>query len=297
MGLAHIGTWALNGMEAVAVSVEVHLSNGLPAFNVVGLPEGAVRESRERVRSALINSGFELPAKRITVNLAPADLPKQGSRYDLPIALGILVASGQLPAEPINSVNWLGELGLSGDIRPVEGVLPAGVAAIQAGMPLGVPLENLEELSLLTDLQVMGAAHLSEIAAWALDEGELVRPQRVPHDQSPAYTVDWAQVRGQLQAKRALEVAVAGGHAVLLVGPPGCGKSMLAERVPTLMPSLDTEAAQTVAVIHSVAGRPRRAAEFFQPPYCKGESGLSAAGLIGGGQPVRPGLISLAHHG
>ena len=297
MGFARIGTWALSGIEAPPVSVEVHLSNGLPAFHVVGLPEGAVRESRERVRSALLNSGFELPAKRITVNLAPADLPKQGGRYDLPIALGVLVASGQLPAEPVTQVNWLGELGLSGDVRAVEGVLPAGMAALQAQAWIGVPEANLEELGVLPGLQAMGVGHLSEIAAWGVGKGELKRLVPVHQCPQPVFNLDWSDVRGQLQAKRALEVAVAGGHAVLLVGPPGCGKSMLAERVPTLMPPLEVAAAQDVAVIHSVAGWPRRSEAFFQPPYCKGESTVSAAGLVGGGQPVRPGLISLAHHG
>ncbi len=297
MSLARIDTWALSGMEAPAVTVEVHLSNGLPGFSVVGLPEGAVRESRERVRSALLNSGFELPARRITVNLAPADLPKQGSRYDLPIALGILVASGQLPADRIVALGWVGELGLSGEIRPVSGVLPAAVAAARAGRALGAPLENLDELSVLRGLKAYGAAHLSEIAAWASGEGQLTAVAHVEAGEPAPCAGDWADVRGQLQAKRALEVAVAGGHAALLMGPPGCGKSMLAERVISLMPPLDADAAQSVAVIHSVAGRPRSSATFFQPPFCKGESGVSAAGLVGGGQPVRPGLISLAHRG
>ncbi|WP_294945843.1 YifB family Mg chelatase-like AAA ATPase [Sulfurivirga sp.] len=296
MSLARVHTYALNGLEAPPVTVEVHLGNGLPGFTLVGLPEGAVRESRERVRSALQSCGFELPARRITVNLAPADLPKSGSRFDLPIALGILLASGQLPPDRIAPVAWLGELGLSGAVRPVSGVLPAGLAALQESRALGVPVDNLPELSLLPALTVQGAGHLSEIAAWAQGEGALSTPDPVP-PQAPQFAVDWSDVKGQLQARRALEVAVSGGHGALMMGPPGCGKSMLAERVPTLMPALSLEAAQEVAAIWSVAGRSRPPEQFFQPPYLKGESTVSTAGLVGGGQPPRPGLISLAHRG
>ncbi len=297
MSFARIQTFASAGLEAPSVSVEVHLANGLPSFSIVGLPEGAVRESRERVRSALQSCGFSLPDKRITVNLAPADLPKSGSRYDLPIALGVLVASGQLPASPVTQRAWLGELGLSGAVRGVEGLFPAALSALQHQCALGVPQDNLVELSVLSSLDVLGVQHLSELAAWAQGEGSLAKLCGETVAQQVVSVLDWSEVKGQLQAKRALEVAVAGGHAVLMLGPPGCGKSMLAERLPTLMPSLQLDAAQTVAAIWSVAGKRREGGMFFQPPYQKAESTISVAGLLGGGQPVRPGVMSLAHHG
>lgn len=297
MNFARIDTFASTGLEAPLVSVEVHLANGLPSFSIVGLPEGAVRESRERVRSALQSCGFTLPDKRITVNLAPANLPKSGSRYDLPIALGVLVASGQLPPDKIEQRAWLGELGLSGAVRSVDGVFPAALAAMQAHRALGVPTDNLAELAHLPHLDVLGVEHLSELVAWAQGAGSLQPVGDVADAQVEAAGIDWADVKGQLQAKRGLEVAVAGGHAVLMVGPPGCGKSMLAERLPTLMPPLNLEDAQTVAAIWSVAGKQREGPVFFLPPYQKAESTISAAGLVGGGQPVRPGVMSLAHGG
>ncbi len=297
MALAQINSFALSGVEALPVTVEVHLANGLPAFNIVGLPEGAVRESRERVRSALQTAGFEMPAKRITVNLAPANVPKNGTRFDLPVALGVLLASGQLPAEPFVGSAWIGELGLNGALRPVEGVLPTALAAAQAAVRLGVPADNLDEIALLPDADARGADHLLTIAAWARGEGTLLSPVAAPDQGGMQSSLDWSDVKGQLQAKRALEVAASGGHNVMLVGPPGCGKSMLAARMPTILPPLSLEEAKQVGAIWSVAGTPRTPETFFMRPWQLAEPGISTAGLLGGGVPIRPGALSRAHHG
>lgn len=297
MSFAQLHSYALSGIAALPVTVEVHLANGLPAFNIVGLPEGAVRESRERVRSALQTAGFDMPARRITVNLAPANLPKSGTRFDLPIALGILLASAQLPTDPFAGTAWVGELGLNGEVRPVEGVLPTALAATEDGVRLGVPLANLDELSLLPDMSAMGVDHLLSLVAWAQGEGALREATPAPIDTPPSATVDWADVKGQLQAKRALEVAAAGGHNAMLVGPPGCGKSMLAARLPTILPPLSLQEAREVGAIWSVSGTPRTAGTFFARPWQVAEPGISTAGLVGGGVPIRPGALSRAHAG
>ncbi len=297
MSFAQVQSFALSGIEALPVTVEVHLANGLPAFNIVGLPEGAVRESRERVRSALQNAGFEMPARRITVNLAPANLPKSGTRFDLPIALGILQASAQLPASPFEKTAWIGELGLNGELRPVEGVLPTALSASEAALQLGVPVANLDELALLPDAAAFGAHHLLDIAAWARGEASLVGVSYAAGVALPASQLDWADVKGQLQTKRALEVAASGGHNAMMVGPPGCGKSMLAARLPTILPPLSLEEAKQVGAIWSVAGTPRTAEDFLVRPWQIAEPGISTAGLIGGGVPIRPGALSRAHHG
>jgi len=288
-------TRAQLGIDAPAVQVETHLSGGLPAFSIVGLPEAAVRESRERVRSALINSGFEFPQRRITVNLAPADLPKNGGRFDLPIALGILNASGQLKIDAPERTEFLGELALSGTLRPGSGVLPAALAARDAGRELILPAGNAAEAALGKGC-VRGATSLLTVCAH-LRAIELL-PDTAPTlcADTPDDSLCLSEVRGQAQARRALEIAAAGAHSLLLRGPPGSGKSMLAQRLPGLLPPLDEQQALTVAAIHSLQ-RPRPLSAFRLPPYRAPHHTASAVALAGGGSQPRPGEVSLAHHG
>ncbi|MCP3689774.1 MAG: ATP-binding protein, partial [Gammaproteobacteria bacterium] len=236
MSLTQLSTRAQDGIHAPAVSVEVHISNGLPAFTIVGLPEAAVREARDRVRSAIINSGFEFPSRRITVNLAPADLPKEGGRYDLPIALGILSASEQISAATLDRFDCYGELALSGECRAVDGLLPALVASKRAGKQVIIPFDNHLEASLVKDLPIFTATSLVEVCASlnggnplpGLDVSELLPEVVFEHDLSEVY--------GQHRARRALEIAAAGGHHLIMMGPPGTGKSMLAQRLNTILP-------------------------------------------------------------
>ncbi len=286
------------GMEAPPVTVEVHLANGLPAFHIVGLAEKAVQESRERVRGAIINAGFEFPARRITVNLAPADLPKEGGRFDLPIALGILAASGQLPTELPGNMELLGELALSGAVQPVSGVLPAVMAASQAGKALLLPTGNLDEASLVSGARLHPVSHLLEAVAHLSGETPIPPHQRTA-PLEPDYTglPDLAEVKGQHQAKRALLVAAAGGHNLLFSGPPGSGKSMLASRLPSILPPLTDVEALEQAAIASIAGLPFRAESWRIRPYRSPHHTASAVALVGGGSSPRPGEISLAHHG
>lgn len=287
-------TRAQLGLDSVAVQVETHLSGGLPAFSIVGMPETAVKESRDRVRSALLNSRFEFPQRRITVNLAPADLPKAGGRFDLPIALGILQASGQLTFESAE-LELLGELALNGALRPDKGVLPAAMAAARAGRSLILPAENAAEAA-LGGGTVYGAATLLEVCAHL----QRITPLQATPATTPPPPSDTgpclAEVRGQVQARRALEVAAAGGHSLLLCGPPGSGKSMLAERLPGLLPPLDETQALTVAAIHSLQ-TPRPLSAFRLPPFRSPHHTASAIALTGGGVQPRPGEISMAHHG
>ncbi|WP_166262325.1 YifB family Mg chelatase-like AAA ATPase [Marinobacter salicampi] len=295
--LATVHTRARLGVGAPAVTVEIHLSNGLPALSIVGLPETAVRESKDRVRSALLNAGFEFPAKRITINLAPADLPKEGGRFDLPIALGILAASGQLPSERLTRFECLGELSLDGALRPVRGVLPAVIAAREAQRQILIPDSNAAEASLAAGDDVFAAGHLLAVCAHLTDTERLcpLRPEALTHvdPQAP----DLADVRGQHVPKRALEIAAAGGHNLLMFGPPGTGKSMLASRLPGILPPLTDEDALEVASVHSVAGLPVRNGHWRRPPYRAPHHTASAVALVGGGSSPRPGEISLAHRG
>lgn len=298
MSLAVIHTRAQLGIDAPAVTVEVHLSGGLPSMSIVGLPETAVKESRERVRSALITAGFDFPQRRITINLAPADLPKEGGRYDLAIAVGILQASGQLKHwQGAETTEMLGELALSGAIRPVRGVLPAAVAAGRSQRSLIVARENATEACMAQGTEVFAVGHLLELVAH-LAGTQRLEPMTASDTASAGVAgPDLADVKGQLQARRALEVAAAGGHNLLFSGPPGSGKSMLAARLPGLLPPLDTAQQLEVAAIHSVAGLDVR-------PACRGERSFraphhtaSAIALVGGGSHPRPGEISLAHQG
>ncbi|MBK1732644.1 YifB family Mg chelatase-like AAA ATPase [Thiococcus pfennigii] len=299
MSLCVLYSRAREGISAPAVTVEVHLSGGLPAMSIVGLPELAVRESKDRVRGALLNGHFEFPAGRVTVNLAPADLPKEGGRFDLPIALGILGASGQLRTEALEGHELIGELALSGALRPVTGVLPAALAARAAGRALILPEANADEAALVgADLVVLPARHLFEVCEHLNGRAALPRHRPEPVASSPGEAPDLADVRGQPQAKRALEIAAAGGHSLLFIGPPGTGKSMLASRLPGILPAMTEAEALESAAIRSVSGR-----EPFDPrrwrvrPFRAPHHTASGVALVGGGTSPRPGEVSLAHLG
>lgn len=292
------------GLEAPLVQIEVHLSAGLPAFTIVGLPAAAVRESKERVRAALDNCGFEFPAGRITVNLAPADLPKEGGRFDLPIAVGVLVASGQLvPAVPLDRTEFYGELGLAGELKPIRGALLVAAHAAQAAHQLIVPSANGSEVALVGAVRGWPLDHLRAVCevvggARPASEHECVAQFRVaPAARHTAPAADLADVRGQLQAKRALGVAAAGGHSVLFIGPPGCGKTLLAHRLPTLLPDLSAEQSLEVAALLSASGRPLDMAAWARPPFRTPHHTASAHAIVGGGARARPGEITLAHCG
>ena len=296
MSLALVHTRAQRGMDALAVTVEAHLANGLPALTLVGLPETAVRESKDRVRSAIQNAGFEFPNRRITLNLAPADLPKEGGRFDLAIALGVLAASAQIPAEALLSLECLGELALSGALRPVQGVLPAALAARAAGRVLVVPLENAEEASLASGLRVLAVGHLKDLVAHLCGvctvsyyQAHGLLTQTVPYP-------DLADIQGQSAARRALMVAAAGGHNLLLNGPPGTGKTLLATRLIGLLPPLSESEALEVAAIHSIASC-QPLTQWPNRPFRQPHHTASAPALVGGGSRPKPGEISLAHQG
>jgi magnesium chelatase family protein len=290
------------GVEALAVDVEIDIANGLPSFTTVGLPLGAVKEGRERVAAAFGNSGFQLPLRRITVNLAPADVQKRGSAFDLPIAIGILAASGQIPGDRLSRTLFLGELGLEGDLRPIRGALPIALAARAMGCAeLILPDANVAEAAVVDGVTVRGAATLTAVCQHLSAGSELgvVRTDATALMREPlAGDVDFADVKAQSAAKRALEVAAAGAHNVLLIGPPGAGKTMLARRLPSILPSLTLAEALDVTRIHSVAGLlPAGQALVSHRPFRAPHHTVSYAGLIGGGATPRPGEVSLAHHG
>jgi magnesium chelatase family protein len=295
MSLALVHGRARAGVRAPEVRIEVYLAGGLPRMNMVGLPEAAVRESRDRVRAAIRCAQFEFPQRAITINLAPADLPKDGGRFDLPIALGILAASGQLPLQALAGWEFLGELGLTGELRAVDGVLPAALAAAQAGRRLLVPVANGAEAALAQGLEVRTARTLLEVCAMLGGTREL--PLATAPPAARIDDPDLREVRGQLRARRALEIAAAGGHHLLLVGPPGCGKTLLASRLPGLLPEASEAEALEAAAIASVSGRGLDPARWRERPFRAPHHTASAVALAGGGAAARPGEISLAHNG
>ncbi len=297
MTLATTYCRAAVGVQAPLVTVEVHLGNGLPAFNIVGLPEKAVQESRDRVRSALLNSGFEFPARRITVNLAPADLPKEGTRFDLAIAVGILAAAAQIPLNRLADTELLAELALSGELRPVPGALPVALAAHRAGRALILPADNLAEAALVREAALHPAGHLLAVCAHLAGQQTLPLGGAVAEPTSALTGPDLAEVRGQAQARRALEIAAAGNHHLLLTGPPGTGKSMLARRLPGILPELSEEQALEAAALRSVSGQPLDPSRWRERPFRAPHHTASGVALVGGGSNPRPGEISLAHHG
>jgi magnesium chelatase family protein len=296
MTVATVASRALAGIDAPEVSVEVHLGPGLPAFHIVGLPDTEVREARDRVRAALNHAHFEFPARRITVNLAPAELPKDSSRFDLPIALGILAASGQLAPQALAGQEFAGELSLTGELRAVRGALAMALSARSSGRAFVLPRGNAPQAALAEGARILPARTLLEVVAHLSGEAPLAPYDGETRAASARYA-DFSDVKGQQQAKRALEVAAAGAHSVLMVGPPGTGKSMLAARFPGILPSLSEAEALEVAAIHSVSTGGFEAASWAQRPYRAPHHGASAAALVGGGAVPRPGEISLAHHG
>jgi magnesium chelatase family protein len=304
MSLAVLKSRALAGMDAPQVTVEVHLANGLPGFAIVGLPEAEVKEAKDRVRAALLNNRFEFPNRRIVVNLAPADLPKESGRFDLPIALGILAASGQIPADDLDRYEYAGELSLSGALRPIRGALAMAYAIQRASDRRGfiVPADNADEAALVQDARIYPANSLLEVCAHfaALDPDARLARHTVtaadPVKASPHRYPDFSEVKGQLQVKRALEIAAAGRHSVLMVGPPGAGKSMLAARLPGILPPMTEQQALESAALQSVNGA-FAISRWKQRPYRAPHHTASAAALVGGGGIPRPGEISLAHQG
>lgn len=295
MSLAVLRSRALAGLHAPEVVVEVHLANGLPSFTLVGLPETEVKEARDRVRAAIQNSGFDFPAKRITVNLAPADLPKESGRFDLPIALGVLIAAGQIEARDLEAHEFAGELSLSGELRPVRGTLAMCLSAAGAGRSFVLPATSADEAALVSDATILPARSLLDVCAHLNGTQPLAQHVRAV---SPALTFvsDLAEVKGQAPAKRALEVAAAGNHSLLMSGPPGSGKSMLAQRLPGLLPPMTEQEALECAAVHSLASG-FDIARWGQRPFQAPHHTASSAALVGGGSVPRPGEISLAHHG
>jgi len=297
MSLAVVLSRGLSGVDAPLVTVEVHLAGGLPAFNLVGLPDTEVRESRDRVRAALQNAKFEFPARKITVNLAPADLPKESGRYDLPIAIGVLAATGQIPGTLLPRYEFAGELALGGSLRPIRGALPMALCARRDGRAFVLPAESAAEAALVRDAMVYPASSLLAVCAH-LSEQEPLHALGPPSDSAhqAGTALDLAEVRGQEPAKRVLTIAAAGAHSLLMMGPPGTGKSMLAQRLPGLLPSLSEDEALAVASIASLAGR-FTANGWGARPFRAPHHTASAVALVGGGSDPRPGEISLAHHG
>lgn len=297
MTLAILYSRATAGIKAPLVTVEVHLSRGLPRFNLVGLPEAAVKESKDRVRSALMNSNFEYPRSRITVNLAPADLPKEGGRFDLGVALGILAASQQIPSHLLSQYEFVGELALSGELRPVRGVLPLVLAAREAKRVLIVPSANAPEAALVNDASVFLADHLLDVCAFLKNQKPLVACTSAAFPVQKKIQLDLQEVRGQPHAKRALEIAAAGKHSLLFIGPPGTGKTMLASRMPSISPDLTDAESLEAASIASVSQQGFNPALWGDLPFRSPHHSCSSVALVGGGRPPRPGEISLAHKG
>ena len=294
MSFAKIYTRGLLGLHAPLIEVEVHVSQGLPSLTIVGLAEAAVRESKDRVRSAIINSGFQFPTKRLTINLAPADLPKDGSRLDLPIALGILMASGQIPEHATDQLEFIGELALDGQLRPITGILSIAIACQQSGHQLILPEQNAPEASQLPQFEVFAAQHLKDVCEHLSKQQPIAQYQLQTTTTVDQYKFDLADVKGQQRPRRALEIAAAGGHSLLFKGPPGTGKTLLASRLASILPPLNMQENLEVARIYSVANT---AHSFGQRPFRAPHHTASAIALVGGGSHPKPGEITLAHLG
>ncbi len=297
MNLAIVYSRAKLGIDAPLVTVETHISNGLPSLSIVGLPETAVKESKDRVRSAIINSHYEFPTRRVTINLAPADLPKEGGRFDLAIALSILAATGQIPKESVNNYEFLGELALTGHLRAIQGALPAALQCQTKSRTLVVPMENSQEAALPQNSKTLAINHLLDITAHLSGQQLLNEYQRKEYAPIVSDNRSLRDIKGQHQAKRALEIVAAGGHNLLLVGPPGTGKTMLASRLPFLLPELSESAALEVAAIQSISNRHFEPQNWKRPPFRAPHHTASAIALVGGGSHPKPGEISLAHQG
>ena len=294
--LAIVYARAQNGIDAPLVRVEVHLSKGLPGLSIVGLPETAVKESKDRVRAAILNTNLDFPQQRITINLSPADLPKEGGRFDLPIAIGILVASAQVAADRLTETEFIGELSLGGELRAVNGVLPVAIKTAEKNRILIVPRDNGSEAALISKGVSRTANNLLEVCAWMNHMDDL--PLAVVENNNKVNNnIDLSDVKGQLQAKRALEIAAAGAHNLLFIGPPGTGKTMLASRMPSIMPPLTEQQALESAAIASISGKGFDISQWFKPPFRSPHHTASAVALVGGGSNPKPGEISLSHQG
>ena len=294
MSFAQVYTRSVVGLNAPSVMVEVHLSQGLPAVTIVGLPEAAVRESKDRVRSAIINSGFQFPNRRLTINLAPADLPKDGARLDLPIAIGILAASGQIDETVLAQYEFIGELALNGDLRGIAGALAVSRALKAAQRTLIVPKDNADEAVKVDGVKVLQADTLKAVCQHLMNEQQLSQAEHKASYQSANYQLDLADVKGQHQARRALEIAAAGGHSLLFCGSPGTGKTLMASRLPTILPPLNDHEALEVASIYSIANSDY---DYGTRPFRQVHHTTSAVALVGGGSSPKPGEITLANRG
>lgn len=297
MSLAILFSRTNLGMQSPLVTVEAHLSNGLPYFTIVGLNETSAKGSKDRTRSAVINSGFEFPGRRITINLGPADLPKDGAGFDLAIALGILVASQQLDSELLERYEFAAELALSGELRPISGILPFALATQKADKTLVVAPENAEEASCVDGLKMISAENLLQVTSHLCQQQILPFFSKNNVLTTDEIQLDISEIRGQAHAKRALEIAASGQHSLLLYGPPGTGKTMLATRLASLLPTLTLEQLLEVAVITSISGQKVKFNQQQQPPFRNPHHTISHAGLVGGGNPPKPGEITRAHHG